>query len=526
MRTADLLLVGTNIRTLDESRPRAGALAIGGDRIIGLDDDALALRGPATEVIDLHGAVTTPGLVDGHMHPLLGAATFRGADLGGCRTLDDLRRALRTATAEVDGWIIGWGLDHNVFGGLEPTNTVLEEILPGRPVFLRLYDAHSALVSPEALRRAGVEGRREFEQRAEVVCDGDGRPTGYLLEFAAMELVHAILPTLPVSVLHDRLRTVLDDMAATGVTGGHVMDAEDDALAVYTAFEEAGDLPLRLRIAPWCMPGMDTEPLLQLQRRRGRRWAVEAVKFFMDGTVEGGTAWLEHPDCHGQSHDASWRDTAAYTKAVETFAAAGVQTVTHAIGDAAVRHVIESLENVDTHGVRHRIEHLETLPRQLVHRLVGAGLVASMQPVHATFTKPDHSDEWSKRLGSERAERAWVCREIRDAGGTLVLGTDWPVATYDARQVLAQARLRRAPDSALPPVGPEQALTGLMALEGMTTHAAAADGTAQESGRIAVGCRADVTVFAVDPVRAPADEVATAPIRLTVSGGLVTHRDT
>ena len=524
MRKADLLLVGTTIRTLDHSRPSATAVAIAGDRIVGLDEEALALRGPATEVIDLKGAVTTPGLVDGHMHPLLGAAAFRGADLTGCRTLDDLRRELRAAKAEADGWIIGWGLDHNVFGGLEPTNAVLEEILPGRPVFLRLYDAHSALVSDEALRRAGVTGPRAFEQRAEIVCDSDGRPTGYLLEHAAIGVVQDHLPSLPAEVLHQRLRTVLADMAATGVTGGNVMDAEDGALDVYAGFEETDELPVRLRVAPWCMPGEDIAPLLDAQSRHGRRWAVKAVKFFMDGTIEGGTAWLEHPDCHGESHDAFWRDTAAYTKAAEAFAAARVQTITHAIGDAAVRHVVETLEHVETHGVKHRIEHLETMPRPLVGRLVRSGLVASMQPVHVGYTKADHTDEWSKRLGRERAERAWVCREIRDAGGTLVLGTDWPVATYDARQVLAYARLRRAPDSPVAPVGPEQALTALMALEGMTAHAAIADGTAHEAGRIAVGCRADLTVFSVDPVLAPADEVATAPVRLTVSGGLVTHR--
>ncbi|GAB3854341.1 amidohydrolase [Nocardioides maradonensis] len=523
MSVPDLLLVGTTVRTLDPRRPVASAVAVMGDRIVALDDDALALRGARTEVVDLRGAVTTPGLVDGHTHPVFGVASFLGADLSSCRDLADLRSALAEASRSGEEWVVGFGLDHNVFGGAAPTNDVLEEVFPGRPVLVRLYDGHSALASREALRRAGVTGPREFEQRAEIVCDAHGRPTGFLLEHAAMEAVQAAMPPADPGVVRDRLRAALDGMARTGITGTNMMDAESGALDLLASFEEHHELPVRLRVAPWCMPGGEVEDVLAVQGRHGRRWSVEAVKFFMDGTVEGGSAWLEHPDCHGQGDAAFWRDPAAYTKAVQRLAEAGVQTATHAIGDAAVRHVVDSLENVATGGVRHRIEHLETMPRELVRRVVDAGLVASMQPPHVGYTRADHTDEWSRRLGPERAGRAWVCREIRDAGGVLVLGSDWPIADYDARGVLAYARLRRAPNTDLDPVGPEQALTGLMALEGMTTHAALADGSG-DAGKVAVGCRADLTVFAVDPVEAPADEVAAAPIELTVSGGRVTHR--
>jgi predicted amidohydrolase YtcJ len=523
MGTADLLVVGTTIRTLDPDRPRATAVAVSGDRVVALDDDALALRGRGTEVVDLQGAITTPGLVDGHTHPVFGVASFLGADLSGCLDLDDLRSALRTAAPSAGDWVVAFGLDHNVFGGRPMTNAVLDEVLPGRPVFVRLYDGHSALASSEALRRAGVTGPRTFEQRAEVVCDDTGRPTGFLLEHAAMGVVQEAMPPTDPAVVRARLRDALTGMARTGITGTNMMDAESGALDVLASFEDHADLPVRLRVAPWCMPGADAEELIALQGRRGRRWAVEAVKFFIDGTVEGGTAWLEHPDCHGEGAEAFWRDPAAYTKAVQQLAEARVQTATHAIGDAGVRHVVESLEHAETHGVRHRIEHLETMPRELVRRVVDAGLVASMQPPHVGYTRADHTDEWSRRLGDKRADRAWVCREIRDAGGILVLGSDWPIAGYDAREVLAYARLRRTPNTDLAPVAPEQALTGLMALEGITTHAALADG-ATDAGRIAVGCRADLTVFAVDPVDAPADELAQAPIRLTVSAGLVTHR--
>ncbi|WP_435834753.1 amidohydrolase family protein [Streptomyces bacillaris] len=133
------------------------------------------------------------------------------------------------------------------------------------------------------------------------------------------------------------------------------------------------------------------------------------------------------------------------------------------------------------------------------------------------------------RHGLQRAERsaarAWRCRDLRDAGAYLALGSDWPSAHYDVRQVLATARPRRLPGAYdTEPVAPEQALTGLMALEGCTSHAAVAAGDQAVAGRIAPGFRADLTAFGVDPVEAPADELGDAPVRLTVTGGRVVHR--
>ncbi|MCU7822038.1 amidohydrolase family protein [Kitasatospora sp. DSM 101779] len=174
---------------------------------------------------------------------------------------------------------------------------------------------------------------------------------------------------------------------------------------------------------------------------------------------------------------------------------------------------------------RHRIEHIETVPDSQLPRFAALGVAASIQPGHTGYTRADHTDAWSLRLGDERADRAWRCRDLREAGAVLVLGSDWPIAGYDPRGVLAAARLRRpagAPDTA--PVRPDQALTGLMALEGCTTHAARAVGAQSVAGRIAPGLRADLTAFAVDPVTAPADELAEAPVLLTTVAGRIVHR--
>lgn len=532
---ADTILTGARVRTLDPDRPSAHAVAVKDGRIVAVGDaaDVPDWRGAHTEVVDLTGATLTPGLVDGHSHPYLGVLTAAGLDLSGCRDLDALRAALAAAAraAGPGDWVLAHGLDHNAFGGRPVHHDLIDPALGGVPAFIRLYDGHSGLASGPALAAAGIDGPRRFEQRAQVVCDADGRPTGHLVEFAAMSLMDDVLPRESAAVRRARLLALLRDMAATGLTGAHVMDLQEpEVLGLLAGIEEDGELPMRLRIAPWCMPGTDEEGLdhlIESQRAHGRRWRVGGVKFFMDGTVEGGTAWLEHADCHGQGTEAFWPDPAAYTRAVHHLAHAGVRTVTHAIGDAAVRHVLDTVELLADPRQRslHRIEHIETVPDGQLPRFARLGVAASMQPTHLAYTRADHRDEWSLRLGEERAGRAWRCRDLRDAGATLVLGSDWPIAHYDPREVLATARLRRLPGRPeVEPVTAEQALTGLMALEGCTSHAARAVGEQDVAGRIAPGYRADLTAFTVDPVTAPADELGEAPVVLTMTGGTVVHR--
>ncbi|MFE6690875.1 amidohydrolase [Streptomyces sp. NPDC057743] len=539
LTVADTVLVGARVRTLDPARPWAEAVALKDGRIAAVGDaaDARHWRGAATEVIDLAGATLVPGLTDGHSHPLWGVEMATGVDLTAVRDLAGLRAELAAAVRELPrgGWVTGWGLDHNAFGDRPVHRDLIEDALGGAPAFLRLYDGHSALASGRALEAAGITGPREFAQRASVVCDEAGRPTGHLVEHAAMNLVLPAMPRPSAADRRARLLGLLREMAAAGLTGAHVMDMEDaDAPELLAAIEADGPLPVRLRLAPWCMPGIDADGLdhlVALQRRAGRHWRIGGVKFFMDGTVEGGTAWLERPDCHGQGTDAFWPDPAAYTHAVHHLDRAGVRTATHAIGDAAVRHVLDTVELLGDPRpgarYRHRIEHIETVPDAQLPRFARLGVVASMQPTHTHYTRADHTDAWSRRVGAERAERAWRCRDLRDAGAALVLGSDWPIAHHDPRQVLATARLRRpAGHPEVAPVTPGQALTGLQALEGLTAHAALAAGEEAAAGRIAPGFRADLTALAVDPATAPADEVATAPVRLTVTGGHLTHRAT
>ena len=534
MTTAELIVQADTVHTLDVGRPTAEAVAMAGGIIVGVGSraEAMAWRGRATEVIDLGPATLTPGLVDGHLHPVTGVDMTRGIDLTTVTSLSQLVDVLRGAPrVEPEGWVLGWGLSPDAFARTPLTYAPLVQALGEAPVFLLMNDAHAALASPSALRAAGIDGPRAFAGATEIVCDEAGRPTGHLLEIPAYELVVAVMPPEADVVRRDKLRQLLRDMAAVGLTAGNAMDFQGDSGALVAALEEETDLPLRLRFAPLCMPGAgpaEIAEILDQQRIGGRRWQVEGVKFMIDGTIDGGTAWLHEPDCFGESTAPFWPEPQAYAEALRHLAAAGVPTVTHAIGDAGVRYVLDALEDLPAAPTRvpHRIEHLETVPDDLVGRFARQDVTASMQPTHCTlYARADQTDNWSHRLGPERAGRAWRTRDLRAAGARLVLGSDWPVAPYDPRAVLADAQLRRPhgrPE--IPEIRPEQRLTARMALEGYTTHAAAAAGLEQVAGRIREGFRADLSAFGLDPLLVPPDEFAEAAVPLTVVDGTVAHR--
>ena len=531
---SELVLLGA--RLLDPVTGLQGhtALAAAGGRISGLGDDreVRALAGGAATVIDVKGAVVIPGLTDGHMHPVSGAERTTGTDLSSCPDLASVREALAGAARALapGGWLRGWGLDPNVFGTGAVTLGSFGPLLDGIPAAIDLFDGHSMLASPRALELAGIDGPRRFGQAAEVVCDDAGRPTGLLLEDAACALVEAVAPRPGRDERRARAAAALASMAAAGLTGGHAMDGE--GLELYDALEAEGELPLRIRVAPWCQPdATDVAGLVRAQGTGGRLWRIAGVKLFLDGTIDNGTAWLERPDSHGESDHAFWPDPDSYTEVVAAFHGAGVPTATHAIGDAAVRHVLDSVEKAraDSGGdrpVRHRVEHIETIPDDTVRRFASLGVAASMQPTHCCeYTRADHTDNWSRRLGEQRAARGWRCRDLLESGARVILGSDWPIAPFAPLGVMAGARHRRpSRDLSQPPHGLAQALTPLQALQGLTVHPAWAAGEEGSAGRLAIGCHADLTVLADDPLRVPDEDLASLPVLLTVLGGRVTHR--
>ncbi|WP_026910945.1 amidohydrolase [Patulibacter minatonensis] len=566
MPDLDLVLLNARVRTLDPERPSATAIGIAGGRIAVVGDaaDVRPHAGPGTETIDLAGAAVVPGLIDAHTHPFKGAIDARGADLTGARDLDEVRRRLaaeRARTADGD-WVLGFGLGYDVFAATGAHGHLIEDAVGGAPAFLLLMDLHTALVSPRALKLAGVTGPRAFDEQSEVVC-ADGVPTGELREWAAMDLVRDQIPELTGEQRHALYVAQLRRFAALGITGTHAMDGSLATHDTLRRLEADGDLPIRVVAPFWITPDTPRDEWSVLAEHRdahGRRWRGGVAKFFVDGVIDSGTGWLVDPDTEGDGTLPFWPDPARYREAVAFFASRGFQCATHACGDRAVREALDAYRATGEAGVPlheagvplhpaltagapsgvasrsgagadpaarripHRVEHIETIQPEDLPRFAAEGVTASMQTQHMMDLAPDRSDNWSRRLGPDRCDRAFRTRELWGTGALVALGSDWPVVGLDPREGMASARLRRNPSDPAQAPYDDQALDGLQALVGYTRNAAAAVGEDDRRGTIRAGFDADLTVFAVDPVTTAAEDLLALPVLLTVVDGEIVHR--
>ncbi|WSY48240.1 amidohydrolase family protein (plasmid) [Embleya sp. NBC_00888] len=154
--------------------------------------------------------------------------------------------------------------------------------------------------------------------------------------------------------------------------------------------------------------------------------------------------------------------------------------------------------------------------------------MASLQPAHATrHTRGDGTDNWSRRVGPDRAAHGWRTRDLVDHHAVVALGSDWPIGPGDPRVGLADCQLRRPVDEpGSTPVHPEQALSAREAYAGMTLAAAHAGGAGHELGRVAPGYLADLTILAANPLDlAPEAQADNAVLATIVDGDVRLHTD-
>jgi predicted amidohydrolase YtcJ len=530
--SADIAVVSTTVRTMDPRQPFSTAIACRDGVVVALGDQDVARECDAkTEVIDGTGLVVTPGLVDGHQHLFMGAERRRGVDLSGARDIDEVRARLRAGRAEIgpEGWLLGYGAEYASLRGTPYHYELLAGSDGPGPMLLWTFDMHTAFVNAEALRIAGVTGAVRSGDGSEVVCDDAGRPTGELREWSAMALVGDRLPVPTDAQRRAWYVEALLAQNAVGITAQHLMDGGIETLELLASMEREQQLTQRVRMHHFVFPSTDDDEAAQMRAAitgSGRLWRADGAKFMMDGVIDTGTAWLEQADPHGQNNEPMWPDPSAYARRVREFHDAGFRIATHAIGDRAVRNVLDTYSALPGGSSgRHRIEHIETAPDAVIARFAPESITASMQPIAMQWVLPDRSDPWSSRLAPEQCEHGWRVGDLSAGGALVVLGSDWPVAHFDPRLGFYAARMRRGPDAEdRRPVGATRPLTGEETLAGYTLNAARAVGDDDHAGMLRPGYDADFVLLGADPVTCPADSLIELPVDLTVLAGRVVHR--
>jgi predicted amidohydrolase YtcJ len=381
----ELIIWGAQIRTLDPQLPRCSAVAIKDGVIVATGDDESirVMRGPGTEVIDGREIAFVPGLTDSHIHPLMGTLRTQGADLFAATSIDEIRACLSAERDRLgpEAWLRGWGLHYEPFEETDIRGDLFDDVAGDRPMLLEFFDGHNGVANRAALELANIHGPITFTEEASVVCV-DGVPTGELQEWGAVGLVQAVMPAADADTQYRWFKESFRRFNEVGLTGLHAMDGTPEELAIYRRLEENGDLTCRVVVPLWQKPDTSFAEMrdqLPCRDERGRLWRCGAAKFFIDGIIETGTAWLVEPDAKGQGTKPFWPVPERYAEAVALFAKAGFQCITHAVGDRGVRAALDAYEAAGAApGIHHRIEHIELVQDDDITRFAQLGVVASM----------------------------------------------------------------------------------------------------------------------------------------------------
>jgi predicted amidohydrolase YtcJ len=503
---ADLLLIGAQVVTMNPAAPTAEALVVGNGLVtfVGAEADARALPcfGPPTRVVRAVGEVVFPGFIDAHAHPAEGGLELGQASLSGVVDEASLVAAVARGGGAhpEDPWVQGAGWSPTLLDGARP-RAALDILSPRRPVYLASIDGHSAFVNTAALRRARLlDGPDPAGGRVE--RDEGGAPTGVLRETAA-DAVAAFIPEPDAATLKAAARTALLDFAAHGVTRVVDANASRGTLRAYRELDREGALPIAVHAAVEVAPGQGPAGVRRVAAM-ARRFAspglrVDAVKLYLDGVMESGTAAMREPLADGTNGELLF-DDAELVRIVRAADRAGLQVHVHAIGDGAVHQILAAVEAA---GLRPGapavlVAHIEAVDPVDLPAFARLNVWPNLQALWAC------RDAWIDlltvpRVGEARAARLYPFASLVAAQAAVVAGSDWSVSTLDPWDAIEVAVTRRDPDGV---AGSELNLDQALDLDTMLRAYTAAGGEALRvpgAGMLREGAPADFILVERDP---------------------------
>ena len=498
---ADLVLYNGDMHTMDAATPRAQAVAIAGNRVLAVGSNAKVLS-PKGEGVNLRGRTVVPGFTDSHLHFMSYGLSLKQIDLAEVPTLEEAlaRVAARAQTTPAGQWLTGRGWDHSLWeGGAFPTCQDLDRIAPEHPVFLRRKCGHAGWANSRALELAGINSETPGPPGGAIDRDpATGQPNGILKE-TAMDLIFCLLEEPSIEEAVDAIKAGMVHAHKLGLVGIHTMEG-DGAFRAFQQLRTDGELEMRVLMQ---IPEDNLDAAIQVGLQSGfgdERLRIGAVKLFSDGALGARTAHMLAPfEGEPGNYGIAIATAEHLRKIVGKASRAGIASFVHAIGDRANREVLDAIEASRRAGegshLRHRIEHAQILHPDDMPRLAKLGVIASVQPIHATQDMLLADSLWGARSAG-----AYAFRSLLDTGAVLAFGSDAPVEDLNVLKGIHAAVTRRRADGSPGPDGwyPEQRLAVAEAVYAYTAGAAYASGEEAIKGTLAPGKLADLVVLSRD----------------------------
>lgn len=503
----------------------ATAIVIEGGEILALGSDRDVLNGgfKADTLQDLQGRTVWPGLWDAHVHLGQLAESQSRVDCETDTLGDCLNRVQKAAQAlPPGGWVLGHGWNQNRWPEGFGTAQQLDAVCEGHPVYLTAKSLHAAWANSKAFQLAGLHAKSPDPTGGFLQRDGNGSLTGILFEASAMAMVESVIPSTSLRDLQKGIERLIPQLWAMGLVGVH----DFDEAAYWRIFQDIfhlGRYPFRFRknipfeqrehFAELGLHTDDGDPFLQ----------VGALKLFADGALGPQTGAMLAPYEGGENRGELLMTDSEILEAGVCAGQSGLALTVHAIGDRAIRTVLNGFEQLREHERQyqlihplHRIEHVQIISPDDLPRLTELGIVASVQPIHAPSDM-----QMADRLLGERSAWSYAYRSLLDSGAELVCGSDAPVESINPFQGLHAAVTRRRPDGKPGQDGwhSEQRLTLAEALDGFTHAPARISRRGHQLGRIAPGYAADLIILQEDPFSIERQSLATIqPLATLIAG--------
>ena len=480
---------------------------------------------PDARVVDVSGNTLLPGLTDAHGHLYGLGLSLDTVHLAGSHSYQEAidRVRDRASKAPAGEWILGRGWDQNRWDGKSfPTSAPLDAAVSDHPVWLRRVDGHAGVANSMAMRAAGITPTTPDPEGGRILRDAAGNPTGVFID-GAQALIDRAVPAPSFVLRKARILAAAKQIAANGLTEMHDAGADHDTIRAIRELIDEKKFPIRVYVmltddAALLDQYLTSGPIIDY----GGRMTVRSVKMYADGALGSRGAALLAPYSDDPGNTGLLLTRTEHILAVARRArAAGFQVNSHAIGDRGVRNVLDAYQAAGVVAAdRFRIEHLQVVAPTDFPRLAQHGIIASMQPTHATSDMGWAED----RLGPERIRGAYAWRTVLDSGARLALGSDFPIEEVNPFFGIYSAVTRQ--DQSGQPAGgwyPSQKLTLTEAIRGFTSDAAYAAFEEGSRGTIEPGKLADFTIVEGDLYSMPQSELFQAKVRYTVVGGEVVY---